>query len=74
MTSFAIAREIIGIIDEKFNIPYASNTEFETENSSVNNTEIAEKIKEFLPECNILEITDDYILISYLNRTIRCGF
>lgn len=72
MASIAIAQQIIGIIQNKCNILQSSMTEFEDTEVYPNIQEIVEKIKELLPDCEILETSDDYIIISYQKRIVRC--
>lgn len=72
MASIAIAQQIIGIIQNKCNILQSSTTEFEDTEVYPNIQEIVEKIKELLPDCEILETSDDYIIISYQKRIVRC--
>lgn len=72
MASIAIAQQIIGIIQNKCNILQSSTTEFEDTEIYPNIQEIVERIKELLPDCEILETSDDYIIISYQKRIVRC--
>jgi uncharacterized protein (DUF1499 family) len=72
MASIAIAQQIIGIIQNKCNILQSSTTEFEDTEVYPNIQEIVERIKELLPDCEILETSDDYIIISYQKRIVRC--
>jgi len=72
MASIAIAQQIIGIIQNKCNLLQSSTTEFEDTEVYPNIQEIVERIKELLPDCEILETSDDYIIISYQKRIVRC--
>jgi len=74
MTSLIIAHQIIGIILNNHNIYQSSITEFDDMESNPNVQEIADLIKQYLPNCEILETSEDYIMISYGNITIRCGY
>ena len=72
MASIAIAQQIIRIIQNKCNLLQSSTTEFEDTEVYPNIQEIVEKIKELLPDCEILETYDDYIIINYQKRIVRC--
>ena len=72
MASIAVAQQIIGIIQNKCNLLQSSTTEFEDTEVYPNIQEIVERIKELLPDCEILETSDDYIIISYQKRIVRC--
>ena len=72
MASFAIAQQIISIIQNKCSLNQSSTTEFEDTEVYPNIQEIVERIKELLPDCEILETSDDYIIISYQKRIVRC--
>lgn len=74
MASIIIAQQIIGIILNNYNIQQSSTTEFDDMEICPNIQEIVELIKQHLPNCEILETSDDYIMIRYANRTIRCGY
>ena len=74
MASIAIAQQIIGIIQNKCSLNQSSTTEFEDTEVYPNIQEIVERIKELLPDCEILETSDDYIIISYQKRIVRCGY
>ncbi len=74
MASIAVAQQIIGIILNNYSIQQSSTIEFDDTESCPNIQEIVELIKQNLPNCEILETSDDYIMISYANRTIRCGY
>ncbi len=74
MTSLAIAEQIAQIILNNPVSQQSSTTEFDDYDINPDIQEISQLIKELLPNCNIIEFDNDYIIISYQNKIINCRY
>ena len=74
MTSLAIAEQITQIILNNPIPQQSSTTEFDDYDVNPDIQEISQLIKELLPNCDIIEFDNNYIIICYQNKIINCRY
>jgi len=64
------AEHMVNFIKNNHNSSNSATADFDDEHSN-DSSAIVDDIKQLLPNCEVLEIANDYIIISYEMRMIR---